>query len=100
MVTYDRNKHGWNKDWETDNLPDDYCEACKKQVANHETEAGILCDDCFAQVYGSPLECDQCGHPVSEHTVAEGCTHDRTIRADGIEIDGPCGCKILPVKEN
>lgn len=32
-------------------LPDDYCEACRKRVANHETDHGILCDGCFAQLY-------------------------------------------------
>lgn len=32
-------------------VPDDYCEACGQRVANHETEAGILCNVCFAQIY-------------------------------------------------
>lgn len=30
---------------------DDLCEACGKRTANHETDAGILCDICFKQVY-------------------------------------------------
>lgn len=34
-------------------FPDDYCEACQKKVANHETEYGILCDGCYEQVIGS-----------------------------------------------
>jgi hypothetical protein len=36
--------------------------------------------------------CEECDHPMSEHG-PEGCDHDRQIHADGIEIDGPCGCK-------
>lgn len=34
-------------------------------------------------------ECDWCCHPAHGSTP---CEHDRTIEADGIEIDGPCGC--------
>lgn len=33
-------------------LPDDYCEACHHQVANHETDHGILCCGCYTQIYG------------------------------------------------
>jgi len=35
----------------TVNGADDYCDACKKNVANHVTEAGLLCDECYAQIY-------------------------------------------------
>jgi len=31
---------------------DDLCEACGKEVANHETDHGILCDDCNEAIYG------------------------------------------------
>ncbi len=34
-------------------VPDDYCEACRKQVANRECGHGILCDVCDEQVHGS-----------------------------------------------
>lgn len=34
----------------TDFAGTDTCEACGKNVANHETEHGILCDACNAQV--------------------------------------------------
>ena len=36
-----------------------------------------------------PQECDFCPHPY--HGL-EACQHDRTTHAEGIEIDGPCGC--------
>jgi hypothetical protein len=35
----------------TVNGADDYCDACEKNVANHETESGLLCDECYVQIY-------------------------------------------------
>lgn len=32
---------------------DDKCEACKKDIANHECAHGILCDDCYEQLHGA-----------------------------------------------
>lgn len=32
-------------------LRDDLCEACQKQTANHETDFGVLCDECYLQVF-------------------------------------------------
>lgn len=33
-------------------MTDDYCKACRKEVANHETVCGLLCDTCYDLVYG------------------------------------------------
>lgn len=40
MIGYDRDKNGWNRDWETDNIPDDMsgvhietCDGCDFPVA-------------------------------------------------------------------
>lgn len=43
-------------------VPDDYCEACGKRVANHETEAGLLCDPCFSAIYGPEPESQSSKH--------------------------------------
>lgn len=30
---------------------DDYCDACERNVANHECKEGILCDECYLNLY-------------------------------------------------
>jgi hypothetical protein len=37
-------------------VPDDYCDACGQRVANHETEAGLLCDQCAIDIHGEQEE--------------------------------------------
>ena len=34
-------------------VPDDYCDACGKKVADIECGHGIMCLECYAQAHGS-----------------------------------------------
>lgn len=39
-------------------LPDDLCEACGKEVAEMECAHGILCSSCAKQIHGMDNECE------------------------------------------
>lgn len=47
----------FSRDSEDGPVPDDYCEACSKDIANHECGHGILCDKCHHDIHGG-AECD------------------------------------------
>jgi len=34
-------------------VPDDYCDACGKKVADIECGHGMMCEGCYIQVHGS-----------------------------------------------